>query len=297
MITRRACLGSLFAALTLRNRRVDASAQSYRVGITDAVISGKPNISQSESMAGTFEVQGKSKCEFEIGTASDIVKRLDTEELNLAVLGGLEYAWLKASYSNLIPLVTAYTLGVRMKACVVVCEESQDKTLMDLQGDSISLPRRLKRHNYVYLHHAIQKHGGTPDGFFDRVETPTDSDEGIESVIAKRVDAILLDCDSWKAYQERKATRSKKLRVLEQSGAFPTPVVLYNRSHWKTRDILLLRVALCTAHHRPYSRQMLNLWGVNKLVLPGREYQHVLEEVLKEYPEPFTPTMMLAKTK
>jgi ABC-type phosphate/phosphonate transport system substrate-binding protein len=294
MFTRRTFLGSMLAGLSITSLQAGSGGRFYRIGVTDSVIVGKPTESQMESMCAAFELNGKPKGQFEVGAATDIARRLNAHDLNLAVMGGIEYAWLRASYPEMIPLVTAFTTGVRMKACVLVREDSEDKCLMDLQNDAISLPVRLKRHAYIYLHHAIGKIGGKPDGFFSRAEMPSDSDEGIESVIAKKVDAILVDADSWKAYQERKAARSKKLRVLDKSCAFPTPVVLYDKTQWSKWEILLLKIGLCTAHEKAYSRQMLNFWGVTKFVPYGIAYQRAVEEVLREIPESITPTMMVA---
>ena len=130
MVTRRLFLGSLLATVSASTLRAGGPGPFYRIGITDSVIVGKPNEAEKESMCGAFEVKGRPRGQFEVGNALDIARRLDAKELNLAVLGGVEYAWLKASYPQLLPLVTAYTTGVRMKACILVRENSEDRKLM-----------------------------------------------------------------------------------------------------------------------------------------------------------------------
>lgn len=299
MFTRRAFLGSVIAALATSSMDARWYQRLIRVGIAESLIHGQPKDDESnllkQSMSEVFEVPGKPKCQFEFDTAAALAKRLQCEELNLSVMSGLEYAWIGNGYPDLAPLVIAYTTDVRMKACLLVLEESNVKTVLDLRGKSICLPERLPQHAYIYLHQAIHKRGGNPEGFFGRSLPQTDSNEGIESVIDEKADAILLDVDSWKGYQERKPARAKKLRMLDQSMAFPTAAVLYHKNSWNKLETAMFKLGLCTAHQKPYSRQLLNFWGISKFVLPTALYRRTLEDVLCEIPQSVTPADLVAK--
>lgn len=295
MYTRRAFLGGLLASLAPSVLDASWLEKRYRVGVSETLFNIQENEPVNTSMTSVFEVAGKPKCQFEFGQASAIVKRLEDEHINLALFNGIEYAWLKAGYAELPPLVTAYTTDIRMRACIVVREDSKEKTLLDLKGKTILMPERLPHHAYVYLHHAIMKQGGDPKTYFKQSTTISDSNEGIESIIDEQADSILLDHDSWIGYQERKPARAKKLRVLQKSVAFPTAVILYNKNSWSRLEILMLRMGLCNAHQKPYSRQLLNFWGVSKFVPCTAKYQKAVEEILREIPDPITPCTFIAK--
>lgn len=286
MFTRRTFLGSLVVALATSKTDANWFGKKYRVGVSNSMLSGEMN----DSMSNVFESPGKPQCKFESGPPDFVAKRLKDEHTNLCVLEGIEYAWFKAEYPELVPLVTAFTTDVKMKGCVAVADENPAKTLLDLKGKSLCITERLPHHTSVYLHNALEKRGAKPKGFFKPSSTPANSDEGIESVIDGKVDAILLDFDSWKGYQELKPGRAKKIRVLDQSIEFPTPVVLYQKSCWNKAEILVLELALCSAHEKPYSRQLFNCWGISKFVPCGARYRRVVDSVLSEIPLPFVPT-------
>ncbi|MFT3880746.1 MAG: PhnD/SsuA/transferrin family substrate-binding protein [Gemmatales bacterium] len=293
MISRRSFLGSLTAALVAS--KIDARwlEKIYRVGISDSML---PN-DMNDSMSTLFESPGKPKCKFESGSPDTVVKRLKDEHTNLCVLEGVEYAWLKAANPELVPLVTAFTTDVKMKGCIVVVDDNPAKTLLDLRGKSLCQSERLPHHTYVYLHHALEKSGAKPKGFFKATNTPANSDEGIESVIEGKADAILLDFDSWKVYQERKPERSKKLRIIDQSCDFPTSVVLYQKGCWGKAEILILELALCSAHEKPYSRQLFNCWGISKFVPCGARYRRITDNILAEIPRPIIPVEFTSQGK
>jgi len=289
MITRRTFVGSLVLAAS--TSRIDArwTDTKYRVGIADSLVTSPGDEPINESMTKTFEFPGKPKCLFEFGPPSTIAKRLQDEHTNLCVMNGVEYAWIKCAHPELVPLVTAFTTDVKMKGCVVVNAESKVNSLLDLRDKTIYLPERLPHHTYVYLHHAIVKKEGNPKSFFKQAITTANADEGIEGIIDGQADAILLDFDSWKGFLERKPGRSKKLRVLDQSCDFPTPVILYQKNCWSKVELLMLEVALCMAHEKPYSRQLFNFWGISRFVPCGARYRRAVEGVLHEMPDTITP--------
>jgi ABC-type phosphate/phosphonate transport system substrate-binding protein len=144
-------------------------------------------------------------------------------------------------------------------------------------------------HTRLYLHCAIVKAGGNPEGYFSRGLTSGDTDEGIESVADREAAAVLVDTASWAVFQERKPGRAKRLRVLDRSRPFPTAVVLYPPQSWVDKELKQLQAALFAAHEGAFTRQILNFWRISKFVPYSAEYKRVVDDILLDIPKPVSP--------
>lgn len=296
MIERRTFLSTVLAAITTSSINANWLKPALRIGISESMFGSQMNDGEKESMCGVFEIKDRTQCEFEVGSAAHIMKQLNAGEFQLSVMSGLDYAWSKAINQQYCePVVTTFTSGVRMRACVLVNRTSPAVKLQEIQGCTLAYSERLPQHAFVYLQHAITKLQLPPSKLIKNTKSFSNADEGIESVIDRQTDAVLVDADSWQAFQERKPARSKKLKVLDQSCSFPTAIILYHQPSWNKVKMGLLRAALCLAHQKPYSRQLLNFLGVSKFVLYGKEYEQVVEEVRKEIPTTTQHTFLAQK--
>lgn len=290
MISRRAFLASLSLASC---PSLFATTSTFSIGISEAILNGqmKPEAAQLvfQSMSGIFEVPGKPKPRFQFAGSTALAQQLQTQRLDLAVVTGIEYGWLSTAHPELVPLVAAFVSDIRLKACILVPADSELKTIADLKGKSIVLPQKLQFHTCLYLHHEIKKAEGDPLGFFDQTVCGVDTNDGMETVVDKKAEAILIDQESWRVFQERKPGRSKKLKLMDESEAFPTAAVLYHPSTWKAQELAQLKGTMCEAHEKPFTRQILNYWRISKFVPCCAEYQSVVQNILKEIPKPVQP--------
>jgi len=294
MITRRHFINGLMASafpgaiFAARN-----SEAPFHIGIADLLIHGqmKPEVANTvvKAMADVFAIPGRPKPDFKIDTASVLASKLQKQEIHLAILTGIEYGWIHASFPELLPLVTAYTTDIRLKACIVVPAESKVKNLKDLKGQSLVLPKRLQHYPLLYLQKELLDEGCEPKNYFDHIVASSDTDEGIETVVEKGAAAVLVDVESWKGYQERKPGRAKKLKVIDESESFPTAAVLYHPTVWGAEELKTLNTVLCSAHTRPFTRQLLNFWRMSKFVPYSADYQKVVKGILVELPKPMEP--------
>ncbi|MFT3880723.1 MAG: PhnD/SsuA/transferrin family substrate-binding protein [Gemmatales bacterium] len=294
MITRRTFLNVLAATPLLSVLgQVKGMAPEFEIGITDFVMLGqmKPQVAGIviQAMADVFAIPGKPKPTFQFGGSMILGKRLQQNDIHLAIMSGIEYAWSKANFPELVPLVTAFTSDVRLKACIVVPSDSKAIHLSDLKGQIMVLPKRLQYFPLLYLQQEILEQGADPKNYFSRIVLTNDTDEGIETVVEKKGGAVLVESDSWRVYQERKPGRAKKLRILGESDSFPTGAVLYHPGAWSTEDLKLFKDLLCNAHIQPFTRQILNFWRITKFVPYSPDYQSVVKGILGEIPKPMTP--------
>ena len=98
--------------------------------------------------------------------------RIDKDELQLGIMHGLEYAWVKKQYPEVKPLVLAINQTTNLKAYLVVRNDSTAKSVADLKGKTLSFPKRAMNHSYLYLHKSIIDAGHNPTGFFTTAPLP-----------------------------------------------------------------------------------------------------------------------------
>jgi ABC-type phosphate/phosphonate transport system substrate-binding protein len=271
---------------------------TFHIGISDTLIRGQMNPAAApmllQPMAEVFSLPAKQAAQFQLDRPAGLAKRLQDSNIQLGIMPGIEYGWIHPQYPNLVPLATVFASDIRLGACVLVRADSQVKSLANLKCQTIALPQRLQYHSHLFLHLAIEKLGAEQQGFFARVLTSADVNDGIESVVDQEAVAVLVDTDSWKTYQERKPGRSQKLRVLIQSQPFPTSAVLYQRQSWDEKELQQIEEILCTAHLRAFTRQILNFWRISKFVKYTDEYEQVVKDIVRDIPNPVTPACFVS---
>ena len=294
MFTRRQFVNGLIAS-ALPGAMVAARCTEtpFRIGIADLLIYGqmKPEVANTvvNAMADVFAIPGRPKPDFAIGSAAALAGKLQKQEIHLAIMTGIEYGWMNAGFPELLPLVTAFTTDIRLKACIVVPAESKAKSLKDLKGQTIVLPKRLQHYPLLYLQQELLDGGSEPKNYFGSIVAYADTDEGIETVVEKGAAAVLVDVESWKGYQERKPGRAKKLKVIDESEPFPTAAVLYHPTVWGAEELKTLNTVLCSAHTKSFTRQLLNFWRISKFIPYSADYQKVVKGILAELPKPMEP--------
>lgn len=268
---------------------------SFHIGLADSLVNGQLSRAVApvfvQSMANVFAVKDKPHAQIQIEHSVALAKQLLEDQLQLAIMPGIEYGWLGPMFAKLTPIATVFTSDIRLKACLVAHADMPVKSLLDLAGKTIALPKKSQFHTHVFLHHALAKLGAQPSGFFDNALITGDVNEGIECVVDKEATAVLVDMDSWQGYQERKPGRAKKLTMIAQSEAFPTAAVLHHPENWKADDLKQMKEALYTAHQKPFSRQILNFWRISKFVPHSAEYEQVVKHIVREIPQPVVPAV------
>jgi ABC-type phosphate/phosphonate transport system substrate-binding protein len=270
----------------------------FHIGISDSLIHGQLNPAVAPTvlrpMADVFAMPGRPTAQFQLNPPTNLAKDLQQSKLQLGIMTGIEYGWMKPEFPGLLPLATVFASDIRLKACVLVRADSPVRGIADLKGKSIALPKRLQFHTHIFLHQTLAKAGSQPKGFFSRIIPSADMNDGIESVVDQEAEAVLIDVDSWNVYRERKPGRSQKLKILLQSPAFPTAAVLYQREAWNDADLQQIQHILCTAHEKAFSRQILNFWRISKFVSYTPEYEQVVREIVHEIPQSISPACLTA---
>ncbi len=267
--------------------------KTISIAISDSVIRGQTTpaaaMIQVQPLSEVFAMVGGVRPTFSFESPETLAKNLQEGKTNLGVVAGIELAWLGEKAKGLTPLAIAFTSDIKLKAYVLMRRDTESHTIKDLQGKKLALPRRTQHHAQIFLHDRISRCGCKPEGFFASAAVPPDTDAAIESVLDKEVEAVIVDGTSWEVYQERKGPRAKKLMVVAESPNFPTAAIIYKPGSIPEADVKKLREGLYSAHQSPFCRQILNFWRISQFIPSTPEYDQLVKNILKDYPQSIIP--------
>jgi phosphonate transport system substrate-binding protein len=253
-------------------------------------------LAQTSPLGDMLLSQSDMKGQVSVVTDPDeLVQQVQKGDLHIAVIHGIEYAWVRDKYPDVKPLVLAVNRDVQLKALILVREDSKIQSLADLHGKPFSFHRRAFNHVYLYLHHAIQEAGFEPTAYFAPSPTPANNDQAIESVIDGTTDGTIIDAVSWSVYCQRKPGRAKRLRAIQESGWFPTATVIYNAKNCDPKLMDKVREALLNSNKNMLGRQMLTLWRLTQFSEIPKEYEPLLASSVKAYPAIFKPATFVTE--
>lgn len=245
---------------------------------------------QSAPFADLMNVQTGMRGQFTVlSDPQEIAKKLMKDDLQLAVLHGVEYAWIMKQFPELQPLVIPYNTSPKLRALILVPEAADAKSIVDLKGKPFALPKKSLNHCHLYLHKLIKDSGHEPAAFFAESPQPANVTDGIESVIDGVAAAVIVDEVAFAAYTKLKPGRAKRLKIMCESPVFPTAAIIYRPTNENREMAKKFQEGLLAAHEKPVGKQMLMLWRLTQFGEVTPEYLTMLDDILKLYPEPIQP--------
>ena len=209
-------------------------------------------------------------------------RQLKAGLLQLGVMHGWEYGWVRKYCPDCRPLLIAVSDTATLHAYILVPRTSAAKEIADLKGQTLALPRRAPHHTRFYLERLI---GGDPAKVFKVMETAT-TDGAIEAVIEGQAQLTVVSGAALKVYRDEKPGRFNKLRVLGESPAFPAGVLVSRPGQGDPKVTERFRDALLTAHETAEGRQTLTLWRLTGFRAVPKDYEQQVDAIIKLYPPP-----------
>ncbi len=219
----------------------------------------------------------------------EVADHLDTNKFQLGVFHGHEFAWAQKKYPKLKPLVVVVNDQRDVSAFVIVHKDSPAKSIKDLRGKTLDMPKMTKEHCRIYLDKNFTDNANPdPKAFFSAIKKSESAYDGMDEVSRRKVDAVIIDTITLEFYKTVKpAVFAKNLRVLHQSDpAFPPPVIAYKEGAIDTVTLKKLRDGLMAAHTNDASKELLELWQIKAFEAIPNNYTDSLATVLKSYPLP-----------
>jgi len=271
----------------------DPVIKAFHISISDSVIRGQTTpaaaMIQVQPMSELFAMVGGVRPQFSFDSPETLAKNIQDGKVQLGVIAGIELGWLGEKAKGLTPLAIAYTQDIKAKAVVLMRKDSSSKSLKDYQGKRLAMPRRTQQHAQIFLHDSLHRCGCSPQGYFAACTTPPDVDAAIEAVLDKESDLVVVDSTGWDVFQERKPGRAKRLVVVAESPSFPNAALIYKPGNITETDLKKLRDGLFTAHQQPFCRQILNFWRISQFIPSTPEYDALVKNIVKEFPQPIIP--------
>ena len=275
------------------------AVKSIRISISDSVIRGQTTpaaaMIQVQPLSEVFAMVGGVRPTFCFESPDNLAQKLQQGKADLGVIAGIELGWLGDKANGLSTLAVAYTSDIKMKAYVLMRKDTNSHNILELKGKKLALPKRTQQHAQIFLHDSINRCGCQPQGYFAASVIPPDTDAAIEAVLDKEVDAVVVDGSSWDVFQERKPGRARKLMVVAESPNFPTAAIIYKPGTIVEADVKKLRDGLYSAHQQPFCRQILNFWRISQFIPATPEYDQLVKNIVKEFPQPIIPAANFAK--
>jgi ABC-type phosphate/phosphonate transport system substrate-binding protein len=219
------------------------------------------------------------------GDALSLGEQLSTNQLQLGVFHGFEFAWANQKYPGLRPLMIAVNRQRYLHAHFVVNQNSDIKDLAGLEGKTLAVPRCSREHCLLYLERCCLALGKEPTSFF-HIDTPSGLEKALDDVAEERADAALIDGVALECYKNQRGHLYAKLKCIKKSGVFPAAVVAYHAGAVDKKTLHRFKVGMMNAKNTAHGRELLMLGSMTGFEPVPDDYQEILHQVAKTYPAP-----------
>ncbi len=221
------------------------------------------------------------------GDGEVVVQQLMEGKIQIAVMDGIEYAWLKPRFPQLRPLMTVVNGDVYPRACLVSRKVSGFASIADLRGKVIAEVSDDRLHCRLFIDRLAQQAGAANAGeFFSRIVTVTHGESGLDEVVDKQADAAIVPKVAFDAYQRRKPARAAQIEAIQSSEAFPPSVIIYRDGFLDATQLQRFQQGMLNANKSIMGRQLLTLWKLTAFAHVPGDYEDLAARILESYPAP-----------
>ncbi len=284
-----AMLGTLGLILALSHVRAD-DGHSVRIGLVSSLFRDT-----SEPLMQIIMRPFKSLMETQTGMSGQLVaggdaqhlaQRLKEGDVHLGIFHGVEFAWAKAKFPQLKPLLIAVNKQPFLRAHLIVRADGNIHCVDDLKGRAIALPNLSREHCWLFLERRCVPGNQTPDKFFSRVSRPRDAAYAIDDVIDGTLQAAVIDDAELTSYRKQYPEHFGKVKNLLSSETFPCGVIAYYPGILPDNVIEQFRTGMLTAKDSRQARQMMHLCHISSFEEIPNDFDRMLDEIAKSYPPP-----------
>jgi ABC-type phosphate/phosphonate transport system substrate-binding protein len=275
------------------------SLPELKIGlIKSLLVASNSSISMAAPLGATLGAQMGCRLDFvQCEDHTDMAKKLQNGEIQLGVIHGLEYCWLRKDAPEIEPLALALGHDIKLQAKLLVRADDHCTDIRALKDKTLLRPTKTLNHNNLYLTKVVSEVCPQCDSFFGSVKVVGSLDATVDALIDGQGQVMVIDSASWAIYQQQKPGRAKKVRVLAESGWFPTAAVLHRPGSLEPDVLNQIKTGFLTVHQKPLGQQMLVFWRLTRFVPVSEEYQDVCRKALEDYPFPMMPASFQANKK
>jgi ABC-type phosphate/phosphonate transport system substrate-binding protein len=263
--------------------------QTVQIGVAGSLFRGIPQPLVQASMrpfGALMEAQTGIAGEMcPMADADQLAQQLNKDELQLGVFHGVEFAWVRQTYPALTPLVVILSSPCPLRAHLLVRQDSSATSLASLRSLTLALPSNSPEHCRLFVERQCRKAGKEPQAFFDRITTPSTSEDALDDVVDGLVHGAVVDGAALHCYGRRKSGRCARLKEVQQSEIFPAAVIAFHTGALDPATLQRFREALLKAHQQPGAKHLLTLWRINGFKPVPSDYEQTLTNIARTYPQ------------
>lgn len=221
------------------------------------------------------------------GEADNLAQRLKSGDCHLGIFHGFEFAWARQAIPELKPLLIAVPKEQRfLRAHLVVRAEGSIKSVADLKGQVIALPYMSREHCRLFLERRCMPTDSCPTKFVSRVAIPRDGTDAIDDVISGAAAAAVIDDGDLESYRKLYPEYFVKVKVLQQSEAFPCAVIAYYPGKLSASLLDRFRTGMMAAKDTRQGQQLMQMCRITSFEEVPQDFDKALEDITKAYPPP-----------
>lgn len=287
MLTRRQWLLSTLSgsALLAASRIIQASPdEPVKVALLESVFAGQDRarvVEQIKPFAEIIQKDTGTKAVFDVMSLAQMEGDFKSGKVQLAILTGLEYAWLHAENKDAQALLVASIDTGATRTVVVTKQDDVAKELKDLSGASVAVPDRVP---YLTEYYLKKQTGQAYDKAF-KLAKSGNVDETLEQVLDGKARAAIVTGAGLDVFKERKGpARAKKLKTIHESPDFPQATVMYNEKHADKAALEKFRNALLKSTEKPEGARVLTLFRLKGFEAVPENFEKLVTETAKAFP-------------
>jgi ABC-type phosphate/phosphonate transport system substrate-binding protein len=224
------------------------------------------------------------------GDAGNLANLISRNELQLGVFHGIEFAWVRQKHPDLQPLCIAVSSQPYLHAHLVVLADSHANNVSDVQNKTLTIPNHSRNHVHLFLRRRCQVScNRAPETHFSKISGAPTAEEALDDVVEKLAEAAVVDGASLESYERRKPGRFAKLKIVETSERFPSAVIAYRQGMLDEATLAKFRAGMLNSNNTTLGKQLLALWKITSFAPVPVDYEKVLLDIVKVYPEQAVP--------
>lgn len=264
------------------------AAPPLRMALTNNIFREVPESEAKQAkdaLKTLVENQTKRPAEISIEEkVSKLATDLADGKLDYGVFLGHEFAWARQANPKLRPLLIAVAGDIRPTAHVIVRQDCQATGLAQLQGKICAIPKGSKGFTRLYLTRQCKSLQKTPQTLFSQVTVPANLEDALDDVVDGVVQVTVVDNTALEAFKRRKPGRAVKLKEIQKSEVFPSPVIAYHEGTMDEGNLAKTREDLLGANDDAEGKRFLTLWKLTRFDKVPEDFEKTLEACAKSYP-------------
>lgn len=285
IISRREWIRTLLAASAgaSAGTALFAAEDEVKVALLDSVFSGQDRdkvVEQIKPFAEIIKKDTGTPAQFDVMSYQQMEKEFKAGTIQLVILTGLEYGWMRAASTDARALLIASIDPGSTRTVLAVKQDDAAREIKDLLGASVAVPDRIPFISQYCLNKALNQ----PHEKAFKLVKSGNVDETLEEVLDGKARGAIVTGAGMEVFRERKPGRFKKLKALYTSVDFPPTTVMYSEKGADKTKLEKFREALIKSNEKPEGARVLTLYKLKGFEPLPTGFDEQALAIAKEFP-------------